>query len=309
MTTTTAQLVDTVGDGEVRRQTVACPEPGVYRDIPHDEYLAWDALSNSVASRFWAGEREGAAYQRTPNSPPSWNLRLGTALHMSVLEPGRCGEHALAVPQFDDPDRPALKSGKRPAPTKLSPQSAPEVWLAAERAFPGKLVIPPAWFPLIGRMTEAVRSHPAASALVSRVATADREVSLVWDDPDLGCRCKARPDMQTSETSRSVVDFGYARQAAFYLRGATQLGVIDPANWRLVFVQSAEPHEVTVVRINRESIEYAWAEVEIAAGRYRRWCDGQGPAWRHADTVEVALPKWAVDEGLTPTSPLLGGAA
>ena len=73
-----------------------------------------------------------------------------------------------------------------------------------------------------------------------------REIAIVWDDPETGLRCKARIDFVSEydgwtvvgdlkssinaapkQWARAVANYGYHRQAAFYLDGCNAISPHD----------------------------------------------------------------------------------
>ena len=61
--------------------------PGVYPDIPFDEYLKLDALNASTLKRFDESPRHALHYVSEPDPPPGPHLVFGSFLHSMVLEP------------------------------------------------------------------------------------------------------------------------------------------------------------------------------------------------------------------------------
>lgn len=55
----------------------SCPDPGIYLDVPFEDYLQWDAISNSKLS---LANRSLAHFKAGWNDTESKALRLGSQI-------------------------------------------------------------------------------------------------------------------------------------------------------------------------------------------------------------------------------------
>ncbi len=148
-------------------------------------------------------------------------MRLGTALHTHVLELSKWDEQIAVAP--GDINR-RTKEGR-------------EQWAAFEAAAKRKTVITADDAAQVMAMGRAVLGHPAAAMLLGLPGKA--ETTHMWTDASTGIDCKCRPDWLTDDGSivvdlkttknasiqgfkRSVADYRYHVQAAWYLHGLEQ---------------------------------------------------------------------------------------
>lgn len=150
--------------------------------------------------------------------PPTPAMLLGTAVHSSVLEPDDYAKSFVIAPA--DINR-RTNAGK-------------EEWAAFEAAAKDKVVLTGEQAELVAHMTAAVRSHPAAKAVLGLPGLAER--SYAWMDTATDERCKCRPDWHSADKrivvdlkttddaspeafARSIQKWRYHVQASWYLRG------------------------------------------------------------------------------------------
>ncbi|MEN9806177.1 MAG: hypothetical protein RL756_685 [Pseudomonadota bacterium] len=261
--------------------------PTIDYGMPHAEYLAVPAMSASGIKRFI---RSPAHFKAGSAGIDASAAAVGTATHMAVLEPARFDAEVVVSPKFDK----RSKAGKAEA----------EAWAAAHA---GRLVIDEETFDAVRRMADAVRAHPAASALLQSGVP---EVSMMWADADTGVACKSRADwlrpdglivdLKTARDAspggfaRAIGQYGYALQAAWYLAGARVVLREEPAGFVFVAVEKDPPHAVGVYALDAASVD---AAADRIAGALVRLLDcqrsGHWPAY--SSLVEtITAPAWAL---------------
>lgn len=268
------------------------------QQIPFAEYVTLDALNASTLKAFRDSALAGAAYcekgLRTTAA-----MRLGRALHEYMDDEAAFRDNAVTV-------------------KGLRPGSGVEKFEAAEAEHPDRIVLAETWADDIAGMVASIKRHPKASKLLA--LPTEREATVVWDDPDIGVRCKMRidrlypgvgcvdwktcSDFSKAGIGRAIANFAYHMQAAWYIRGMhIGLGIEQP-DFGFVFVDSSYPYEVAVVDLPPETIEQGWAECLIAADRWKKWtATGHAPC-RCEGVMTVGLPGWA-QEPYAPSVPLL----
>jgi hypothetical protein len=162
-------------------------------------------------------------------------------------------------------------------------------------------------------MAIAVHADRFAGALLAP-GTGVPERSVFWADPVAGVNRRAmfdwlpdgpgRPigvDLKTTPSAapkhirKSIVDYGYHQQAAWYLDGMRAVGFEDPA-FLFVFVEKTPPYLVTVVELD---------DAALREGDYRNaqamedWAEckatGEWPGYTN-DIVLIGLPQWAITD-------------
>jgi exodeoxyribonuclease VIII len=167
-------------------------------------------------------------------------------------------------------------------------------------------------------MAKAVLDHPGASVLLA--ACEEFQLSLVWRENNL--LCKGRLDWLSSELktiidlkkcqdaspegfARSIATYGYHRQAAMYLRGATYHG-IDAQNYVIIAVENEPPHAVALYTLTERGntvfthiaqlspVEYGNRELLRLLDLYEH-CEatGEWPSYPEKP-VPISLPAWVM---------------
>lgn len=269
---------------------VKAPPVGVYADVPFGDYLAWDAVSQSQLKEL---QRSPAHLRASLEAPDDDNdaLRMGRAVHCAVLEPHRFALDFAVLPEGHDG---RTKAGK-------------ELWadVVARGATPLKFD----QAANITGMAAALRAHAAAGMLLASAGPA--ELSLVWRDPATGVLCKARhdkhahavgggvildvkstTDASAREFERTVFNFAYHRQGAFYIRGARALE-LPVEHYAILAVEKEPPFAVAVYRLNEAAIDAGDQEVGALLSRYEA-CRARNVWPAYPETVQdLALPDWA----------------
>jgi hypothetical protein len=294
----------------VKRTPEPCPPPGIYRDIPFDEYVSWDALNASTIGKFLESGRAGAHYLNSESSPPTKDMLFGSALHSAMLEPV---DYAKRM-HIDE---------------KIGPTAEVTHRKVAEQ-HPDSIILRKGWNEQIVSMARSISSHKAARYLLREVEGSN-ELTIVWDitrnvgGEQITVRCKARidrhipefyPNPDASEPvscfldlktcaagkgspeqfERTIANWGYHRQAAWYLSGGIQLGMIDKmhANSYIVLaVEKSAPYPVGTYPICCAALEQGWNECKQGMAAYLKYrLHGHAP---HAceNLVPVSIPNWA----------------
>lgn len=263
-------------------------EPGIVDGMAHDDYLNIDALSSSGCKVL---ERSPAHFlaSRTYRKPPTAQMEIGTAVHTIVLEPERASS-IVCLPDFNT----RTKDGR----------AERDAWVAALPA--GSLAFDQDAHARIHAAAYAVRQHPGASRLL---ADGKRERSMFWRDSKLRIPCKSRLDWHredggivdvktTADASpaafeRSIANFGYHIQAAFYWVGVEHVLDRSPAFWSFVCVEVEPPFAVACYVLDVDAIRVGMRTVDKCLARYAQ-CVASGQWPGYPDTINpISIPKWA----------------
>lgn len=268
---------------------VAAPElTGVVDDLAEAAYHSHDALSVSGAKKLlecpakYRWERDNGQAQRAV-------FDIGHAAHAAVLGVGA----ELAVV---DADNWMTKAAKEARAQAYADGKTP--LLAKDKA-------------AVDDMAAALRAHPRAAALLAP-GSGRAEVSLFWRDWVTGVQRRGRLDWLTvhegrttivdyktcasaepSQVRKSVANFGYHQQHAWYVDGAHALDVADDARFLFVFQEKTAPFLVTVVELDGEAVRTGRAKNDEAL-RVFADCQASGvwPGYA-SEVVTVSLPPWA----------------
>jgi len=271
---------------------IPAPAPGVHVDVPFEEYLQWDAVSQSQLGEL---ARSPAHLQESIASAEydTDALRIGRALHCAVLEPG----------EFTSPKR----FGILPDGTDRRTKAGKELWESIRGR--GATPIKQAEHDAIRGMRDALFAHTAAGILLRSPGPTER--SLVWVDEETGVLCKARHDKHAEsvgggvildvkttvdagarEFERTIFNFGYHRQGAFYLRGAAALG-LPVSHYAILAVEKEAPYGVAVYRLNDGVLDAGDAECTALLRRFVRCVKANAWPAYPATVQDIAIPDWA----------------
>lgn len=208
--------------------------PGVYRDIPADQYHALPYVSSSFLKKFRVNPASALLpVEQTPA------MVLGSASHAYSLEGDEVflSEFAVAPSGIDK----RTKVGK-------------DEWAQFEAANDGKTLLTPDQFSAVIGIDKSLRSHPLSSVLLKRGTP---ELTLIWDDPETGLRCKARIDLDpqrgalidyktcadVAKFDRQIIALNYDIQAGHYSIGGEECK-IDHDTFIFIAAQTSEPYPV-----------------------------------------------------------------
>lgn len=286
--------------------------PGIYANVPMDTYhgqlTVGHSASHSSLERLWSKsplhffDRWYANPDRADDAPSEYMV-IGKAAHALFLGEPHFAKQFIRRPEIAPDGRQWHGSNK----------SCIE-WMARAAAS-GRTVLSPSQVEQISGMAKRLDAEPLVrGGMLSGLI----EQSFVWQDAETGLWLKARPDVVPADgdyvdlkivsdisddgIQRSITSFGYHRQAALVLEGASRLlGV--PFNLRggkgetglsftLVFVESSRPHAVEIVTLKPSDIEAGRAEVHAALRLLKHCIDKNwwpGPSGEQRDARFLGL--------------------
>lgn len=294
---------------------IECPEPGIYPGMPMAVYHQWDAVSNSRLSLLKRSPAHLKAHLEI-GSAETEALRFGSAAHMCVLEPelfavryakkGRCTGITGNDTQCRNQASVLKSDGRQVCKTHL--KSVDEIDDTVELMTEAK------WDACIA-IREVIRSKRKASGLLTPDGRS--ELSIVWVDPATGLTCKARVDhyeqdigggtfidLKTTRDARSgpfersVFNYGYHRQGAFYKRGLEAHG-LPAANAVILPVEKKPPYECGVYRMLEGALDAGEEEVRVLMELYAECYEANDWPGYPDEVRDITLPDWAwrkVDE-------------
>ncbi len=262
--------------------------PGVYLNVPERDYRASPIVSQSTLK---AG-RDSMAHLRhaiQTEREPTDSMRLGTALHVAVLEPS---EMVRKVAAWDGEARRG------------------SAWNAFQMSNRNKTIITHGQHAVLRGMVNAIRNHPAARELFS--APYEVEASAIGTLHGLTMKARADAlfadkivDLKTCASTadrdirNAIHDYGYAVQAYVYSE------LFRRRRFVFVFVESSPPHDVRCVELSEVWADIGRAETEGLIAKYRdAAASGVWPG--RSDVIEtIDPPTWVED--MFPAGATLGG--
>lgn len=271
-------------------------KPGVYPNVPFDDYSRWDAVNHSKLKHFKKTPAH-ARHEMLHQEESTKYQDLGHTVHMALLEPERFAEAgALVAPRVDR----RTTAGKKE-------------WAEFEEASAGKLVVSEADMDALLGISHSVANHSMARQILYGVGV--NELSLVWEDPETGVLCKGRidrlceyegypfvVDLKTTSKPASthawqsaVESFGYHEQAAHYLRGLSVLRPLEgdaTRRYAWLVVETVPPYCVRVFEAEEAALQIGNDEVAKYLKAYSE-CSRTGtwPGWPEGMDL-AGLPAW-----------------
>ncbi len=268
------------------------PPPGLYCGVPFKRYLGWPYLSNSTLGQFAISPAQcRAVLDGELSFGASDAMLMGSATGALWVEDLTLQEAGIVV--FSG----ASRRGK--------------AWEAFVADNPGRIHVLAKHEAAALGMDKALRASIEAEALKAGCLP---EVSLVWDCPETGLRCKGRVDLLDLERqleidlkttrdhrrksfAKSIADYRYHWQREHYRQGLEVLTGLQDWNHYFIAVRNEPVHSVAVYPVAFAALEAARHELLGAMWRFRECC--LADHWP-ADLTEqspIDLPGWAYKQG------------
>ena len=270
----------------------------VIEGMEAEEYHSHSAISKSDLDRI----TRSIAHYLTGFGPTTAAMTEGSAVHTAVLEPDQFRHRYAIDPGLDK----RTKIGK-------------EAYKAFAEENRGATILSQDQNERVTAMRDAVMAHPIASSVLAPGGMA--ETSVFWhEQDDEVVQCKARPDYitgseQESEPvlvdlkttadasplafAKSVANFRYHVQAAWYLRGWKN-ATGEQARFIFVCVESRPPHLVACYTLDEGSLAEGELQAQADLGKYQQWISGalHEACEGYPEVIsEICLPRWAFKEG------------
>ena len=233
--------------------TITSLEPGAYHGVPEALYHSLPYVSSSFLKKF----KDCPADALLPVEKTAC-MELGSALHSYILEGPEAFDKQYTFMLESDLNK-NTKEYKALAAEFAEANSDKKILPATTSKVSTKEVIE--------SCHASIQAHPAAAKLLS--AEGASEVTLIWDDPTTGLRCKARLDFitegvicdlkKTQDVKKfrtTLVSYNYDIQAAWYLMGAEACG-LDAVKFVFIAIEAEAPYKVATGVLSDRWIEYA----------------------------------------------------
>ncbi len=290
-------------------RSTAAPPPGVYPGVPMALYQSWPCASNSQLTHLLRSPAHMKAHREAPDKDTPAKV-LGTAIHARVLEPEKYATDYLVAEQCGA----RKKDGERCSNTGLWPLTdgsfvcGVHVKAATSTVRGGAIILSPEDAATVEGIGASIARHSVAGPLIA--ACTDFELSIVWDDPLTGVRCKARldafapdlaggsiPDIKSTEGGdfldfeRAILKWGYHRKAWFYLRGAKEVG-LAARHFPIIAVEKEPPYAVAVYRVSDGVVTYLEDQMTALLELYAA-CEARQEWPAYPERVrEISIPDW-----------------
>ena len=256
----------------------------VYRNHPAISRSQLSDLSRSPL-HYWAKHVDPERIVAEKYSPA---LKFGVAVHMAVLEPALFTQTYAEGPM-------ASRSTK--------------TWKDAVSAS-NCLLLPPDEYRAIQAIVKSLSSHPSASNALFRSQGINEATFITKDRTGVDIKCRADRvtesgwviDLKTTQDasatafSKSVFNYRYHIQAAFYLRCIEQATGIKPRGFCIVAVEKEPPYACQAFHCDDELVAQGDKEVDMLLKQLKTLTDVYGtepwPSYSE-EVTSLSLPEWA----------------
>ena len=304
------------------------PPPGIYYGISEAVYRSWDAVNWSCLKTIAKTPRHYRHASMAEPSESSDAQEQGTLFHSLLLEPDAAKTRYIVAPREYPSEISTGRGDNKVIETVEKPWNMNATfckdWAALQNA-EGRVICKTYDLQAARAMVASVMEIPDAVVFLKGSQT---EVSIVWDDPQTGLRCKARLDIVNhgqlgdvkssakslawEEFARTVKYWGYAGQMAFYRDGlnAAMTGAGQPLPKvpmaRFICAETEPPYSAAVYDLYDVpgSVSHDW--FAYGRGLYRDYLrqvadcisSGHYPTWNQTDpskppeAMELAVPDY-----------------
>jgi exodeoxyribonuclease VIII len=278
--------------------------PQLIADLSNEEYHSKESISKSGLDLIHACPALFKHRRENP-TPPTPALRMGSLTHTAILEPGLMAQTMIALPDDAPRDLRQFRNAKKPSEETMQ---AIEWWDEFTIKAEGKEIITSAEEQKLRGMRDAVWGHKAAARLLNPEKVTHVEASIFAEvggvpvrvRPDVLRNDLIMPDLKTSrdaspsEFAKSVANYRYHVQAAFY---PDVYELLTGIKTRMVFivVETEPPYLVATYTLSEDAINQGRREYLADLATYRQ-CIETGTWPGYPETIlPLDLPKWAMD--------------
>lgn len=271
---------------------IEAPEPGIYENVPDEDYFAIEACNNSKLSLL------GKTPAHSKLKPSATEAMLfGRAVHCYVLE----GKAEFL---------------KRYKVTKKMSRNT-KVWKALVKEESREVLQVQEMAQIFG-VRKGIQNHPRAKELLSG---GKKEVVVIWYDQQTGILCKAKIDYMSDpalgyivdlkttksanpkEFARAIINLGYHRQAYHYLSGVNAESPYLYNDFKFIACEVRPPFRVQIFTLDAEFMALGKTEIEELL-RIEEACVA-ADEWVHYTMdyhtgdyeEELQCPMWAAQRG------------
>jgi hypothetical protein len=277
-------------------------KPGIYENLPFEQYLDIDAISNTALGNMALSPRHYLHCVELDRCKP---LVLGSLVHCGRFEPMAIAERYAVMPDFHLDKENVTGNGE--LSTSKSTRYTKARTAEFVHANQDKEVVSAGWYQEAKDIVSSLYSDLPSRTIL---AADQYELTLVWEDAETGLLCKARldavkhschiADLKTtadlSGFANSFYRYGYYRQAAHYQEGWARLTGEILSFW-ITAVEKSKPFCVMTAPVAQSSIEFGFNErAELLAKiveceQAKHWPGPESPdEWRIPEWAEAKQP-------------------
>ena len=262
--------------------------PGIHPGIDDDAYHGGPGISKSG---LWTIYTKSPAHYRFAPSRETAAFALGKAAHVAILEP-----ETFEARVMRGPDNRRGNNWKD---------------AEAEATNSGRLLLTSGDYDTGLLMRDAVHADARISAIITG-AGAQVEASGFWIDEETGVLCKCRPDLyrpdlgimldlkstasaHPDDFARSVINYGYHAQEAWYSDGYRALG--QPVDgFVFLAVEKTDPFVCALYELPPSIVAEGQAIARKALARYAECAAADQWPGYSGEITELTFKRWSYQE-------------
>jgi exodeoxyribonuclease VIII len=258
-------------------------KPGIYHNLPFAEYLSSEQINASALKLI--ASRTPAHYYASLSNPKeeSHAMKIGSAIHCSVLEPDFFEERHVILPDGVDG---RTKEGK---------------YIMSEAKKSGKVILSKSDAELCIDVALAVSSK---AGIKKYIKSGDSELSVFTKDRK--CRLdhynsgnifdlKTCNDASPNGFSKQIYNYGYHIQAAWYIDTCKMAG-LEADGFIFIAVEKEAPYAIGLYELGSDSLEVGRSAYQSALDKLEHAkSTGEWPGYsEYLETID--LPYWELNK-------------
>ena len=267
---------------------------GLYQRLTFAEYANMPAVNNGAIGYGMLSMRHMRAYLRGEISTGDSTARkFGRAAHTRIFEPEKYSAQVLVA----SPCVGIYRSGKnkgsqcsKAGKYRLSAPNEDAEWFCGQHKQAGseepENYVTAEEAGHIEQMAESLKRHEVGKDLL---LSGMSEVSIIWKHKNIWCKgrvdrlvhnqnssrspviydlkkCQVGKANQT-DAERSILNYGWHRQAAMYRWGLSEILGVSPA-FAWIFVEDSPPYDVYVMRCDEETLKLGHSEIQSVLNKW-----------------------------------------
>lgn len=260
--------------------------PGIYPDVPFDQYLSWPYASQSVLKK----GRESAAHMKAAideDTTPSDDMLLGSALHCAFLEP------ELLLDSVAHWDRVTDSGNAKPRKSKE--------WDEFAGQHKGKLILNTPMYDKLQGMLKSLRKHPFVREWIGKIEMVEVSGISEWCGVKIKGRCDAFTtdplvDLKKCQSNdlylfqSNAFKYGYGIQRAVYRK------VFNRDRFILLTIEDKPPYDVVPFEFDDDAAKQGEEEAMQLLGMYRHGMKTNEWPGKSDEIVRLGLPAYVKTE-------------
>jgi len=274
------------------------PEPGIYNDIPFDEYLRWNCFSKSMIEATMRSAKHLNHYMNNPKKSNA--LTIGSLVDSMITDPEEVKNYVILPETVTVKD----KGKNKEKPWNNSLKVCKE--MIAELTKKGRIPIKHEQMQLAEDLARSINENQTAKKIIDESVC---QISMVWRDKDTNILCKGRLDFYRDDAiadlkttrdaeigafSRDMYNFGYHEQAAIYTDGWYELSGIQ-LPFQIIAAEKNPPFGTIVYNVGDATIKEGRLSYKKALMTYAHYLETDPELTKGYSTIEqdIEIPHWA----------------